>query len=1031
MTNRENLLERSPVPMAELQGPSHIMRYVNPAFCRLHGKSKAALTGKPFVETMEDKNRCLALLDRVYLTGEPETHTETGHSEVGSPYWSYAMWPVLDDAQAPVSVMMLVTETTGFHQQAGERNEELLLSSERQHEMIKAAEKLSNQLGLQIVGHKRTEEALRLSEEHFRQSIKNAPIPVIMQAEDGEVIEVSKTWTELTGYAREEMKTVNWLSRAFGQGADAVREHVRGLFAGESSIEPTEFEIETQGGEWRCWVFSAWPVGTLFDGRRYIVGTALDVTDRKRAEGATARLAAIVEFSDDAIISKDINGVITTWNKGAERLFGYTRQEAIGQSVTMLIPPDHINEEPDILARIRRGESVQHYETVRQRKDETLLDISLTVSPIFDRQGRIVGASKVARDITERLQAEEALRESEENYRTLFKAMDEGFCVIEVLFNENNKPVDYRFLEVNPAFERQTGIENAPGKRIREIVPRHEEYWFETYGEVALTGVPRRFQNRAKHLHRFYDVYAFRVGEAIERKVAVLFSDITERERTEEALRESEQRFARFMQRLPGLAWIKDIQGRYVYANDAAFKWFRDSGEKLYGKTDDELFPLETAAQFKENDYRALASESGLQAIETLQGEGGVVHYSLVSKFPIPGPDGKMALVGGMAIDVTERIQAEEALRESEERYRLLVEGAPDYAMFLIDPANVIIYWSSGAERVFGWSAKEAVGQNGNLIFTPEDRVCKQEEKELAIAMRDGHAPDRRWHLRKNGTRIWIDGVMRRLDDEDGHLRGFAKIARNATKQHRAEEELRKSHDHLERRVRARTVDLTKINRRLQAEMKERAQLEHEILLISEREKRRVGQELHDGLCQELAAAAFFLKASAQKVARKNPAQAEELIEAAKIVNDNVGFARDLARGLHPIELTASGLSSALQELAFRSSLNGITCRFNYPKPVRTRDETIALNLYRIAQEAVANALKHGKPSEIVIALSREKKGIVLAVKDNGRGLAKKRNPRGMGVHIMKYRAQTIGATFTIEPRRQGGTIVRCVLPPG
>ena len=216
--------------------------------------------------------------------------------------------------------------------------------------------------------------------------------------------------------------------------------------------------------------------------------------------------------------------------------------------------------------------------------------------------------------------------------------MDEGFCVIEVLFNKNDKAVDYRFLEVNPAFERQTGIENAPGKRIREIVPRHEEYWFEIYGEVALTGEPRRFQNRAKQLHRFYDVYAFRVGEAMERKVAVLFNDITERERTEEALRESEQRFARFMQRLPGLAWIKDLQGRYVYANDAAFKWFRGSGEKLYGKTDDELFPLETAAQFKENDRRALASESGLQRSKPCRIKMAwcITRWSASSLFPVP-----------------------------------------------------------------------------------------------------------------------------------------------------------------------------------------------------------------------------------------------------------------------------------------------------------------------------------------------------------------------------------------------------------
>src|SRR4030095_282780 len=123
MMNCGNLIERSPVSMAELEGPHHIMRYVNPAFCRLLGKSKAALIGKPFAETMEDNNRCLASLDRVYLTGEPETHTEAGYSEVGSPYWSYAMWPVLDTDQAPVSVMMLVTETTRFHQQAGEMSE--------------------------------------------------------------------------------------------------------------------------------------------------------------------------------------------------------------------------------------------------------------------------------------------------------------------------------------------------------------------------------------------------------------------------------------------------------------------------------------------------------------------------------------------------------------------------------------------------------------------------------------------------------------------------------------------------------------------------------------------------------------------------------------------------------------------------------------------------------------------------------------------------------------------------------------------
>jgi PAS domain S-box-containing protein len=139
---------------------------------------------------------------------------------------------------------------------------------------------------------------------------------------------------------------------------------------------------------------------------------------------AAQRLAAIVESSDDAIIAKDLNGTITSWNSGAERLFGYTADEAIGKSVTMLIPPDRPNEEPTILARIRSGERIDHYETVRRRKDGSLIEISLSVSPIRGRSGRIIGASKIARDITERRRAEEQqlllIREMDHRVKNLF-----------------------------------------------------------------------------------------------------------------------------------------------------------------------------------------------------------------------------------------------------------------------------------------------------------------------------------------------------------------------------------------------------------------------------------------------------------------------------------------------------------------------------------------------------------------------------------------------------------------------------------
>jgi PAS domain S-box-containing protein len=148
-----------------------------------------------------------------------------------------------------------------------------------------------------------------------------------------------------------------------------------------------------------------------------MVGVCMDITERKQAELAALRLGAIVESSDDAIVGKDLDGIVTSWNPGAERIFGYTAEEMVGQSIRRIIPPDRQTEEDRVLARLRSGERVDHFETIRRKKDGTEFPISLTVSPVKDRAGRIIGASKIARDITDRVGAEHALRESEERLR--------------------------------------------------------------------------------------------------------------------------------------------------------------------------------------------------------------------------------------------------------------------------------------------------------------------------------------------------------------------------------------------------------------------------------------------------------------------------------------------------------------------------------------------------------------------------------------------------------------------------------------
>ncbi len=174
-----------------------------------------------------------------------------------------------------------------------------------------------------------------------------------------------------------------------------------------------------------------------------------DITERRRADDARASLAAIVESSDDAIIGKDLDSIVTSWNRGAERIFGYTADEAIGQPITILIPDDRPDEEKAILTRIRSGERIEHYETVRRRKDGSMLDISLSVSPILGAHGKIVGASKIARDITERKQAEEAMRLFGERFRLLAQTVPQ-----KIFTARPSGDVDY----YNPQWTDYTGL---------------------------------------------------------------------------------------------------------------------------------------------------------------------------------------------------------------------------------------------------------------------------------------------------------------------------------------------------------------------------------------------------------------------------------------------------------------------------------------------------------------------------------------------------------------------------------------------
>jgi signal transduction histidine kinase len=233
---------------------------------------------------------------------------------------------------------------------------------------------------------------------------------------------------------------------------------------------------------------------------------------------------------------------------------------------------------------------------------------------------------------------------------------------------------------------------------------------------------------------------------------------------------------------------------------------------------------------------------------------------------------------------------------------------------------------------------------------------------------------------------------------------------------------LRAAHEELELRVRQRTAALTD-------EMAERERLERELLEISEREQRRIGHDLHDSLGQHLTGVALAGQVLGEKLAGRALPEATDAHKLVELVEEGIVLSRKLAKGLHPIELQAEGLMQALEELAATTSeLFRISCRFECDSPVLIRDATTAIHLYRIAQEALSNAVRHGQAKNVTIQLETLEDGIALRVKDDGLGLPAPVPNTGMGLRIMAHRAGMIGATFSARREEPGGTLVACVL---
>jgi PAS domain S-box-containing protein len=359
---------------------------------------------------------------------------------------------------------------------------------------------------------------------------------------------------------------------------------------------------------------------------------------------------------------------------------------------------------------------------------------------------------------------------------------------------------DLRYIRIN---ERLAAINGVPvpahiGRTIWEVLPEIAPVVAPDYQSVIDTGEPiiekevRGYTKADPDVEHVYLVSYYPIRDHSGRMagVAAVVQDFTAQKHVEEALRQSERRFALLMQNLPGAAWMKDLDGRYVYANQEGERIFRTRLDDLRGKTDEQVFPPDIAAQFRANDLSAIALGRGIQTIETLPQRDGP-HYSVVSKFPIVDDHGNPVLVGGVAFDITEQRRAEEALRKTAQELHeqaQLLDLTQD-AILALRLDGTIEFWNRGAEECYGWRREEAIGQNAHeLLRTEFPEPFAAIHEKLAT---EGHWQGELLHTRRNGNKIYVASRWTARRGAGEQPSGYLEITSDLTERKRVEEQLR------------------------------------------------------------------------------------------------------------------------------------------------------------------------------------------------------------------------------------------------
>ena len=654
-----------------------------------------------------------------------------------------------------------------------------------------------------IRNRREAEQLLRESEEKHRRLFETMAQGVVYQGADGSIFEANPAAMEILGLSKEVIcrgTLNNPLCQAIREdGSRFSPEEYPAAVALRTGnpVRDVTMGVFCSKRDWPVWIIvSAIPLFRPHEERPYqVYSTFTDITQRREREERLLFQSRVLDQIQDRVMVTDLEANITYVNDANCRMLGRPREDMVGRHVSLLGDDIAASCTQDKIVRQTKETGQWRGEVVNFAADgsRTILDCRTHV--VKDSRGESIALCGISTDVTERKATEEVLRESEAKFHALFEHMAAASCFDEIVYKDG-KAINYRILDVNPAYERVAGIprHEVVGRLATEIYGVDEVPYFDIFAKVAETGEPASFEGFFSPMGRYL---SFTVSCPAKGRFSTVFFDVTERKAMETALRESERRLRTVMGNLPGMAYrgLKRLERPMEFVSEGcqsitgySAKELLEGGGVSYGQL---IF---------EDDHPAV-SEAITNAIA--DGRPFEVEYRIRTandeqrwvweRGRAVGTNGENAvLIEGFIIDITGRKQTEHALRESEQRFRSFVENAGDI-VFAMNPRGIITYISPNFERLLGLSPEGWIGLSFEKMVHPEDiDPC---QNFLQRTLRDEkEASSVEYRLRRaDGSWRWHTSTGSRLIDEHGKVSGFVGISRDMTEQREADEALRES----------------------------------------------------------------------------------------------------------------------------------------------------------------------------------------------------------------------------------------------